>query len=40
MENRLVVAKVGETETPILEGTHKIVCASGPRGTSSDPIGD
>ena len=23
---------LGETETPLLEGTHKIVCASGPRG--------
>ena len=28
-----------ETETPLLEGTHKVVCASGPRGRSSDPIG-
>ena len=31
---------LGETETPLLEGTHKVVCASGPRGRSSDPIGD
>ena len=22
----------GETETPLLEGTHEVVCASGPRG--------
>ena len=28
---------LGETETPILEGTHKVVCALGPRGRSSDP---
>ena len=28
---------LGETETPLLEGTHKVVCASGPRGRSSDP---
>ena len=25
-------------ETPLLEDTHKVVCASGPRGRSSDPI--
>ena len=31
---------LGETETPLLEGTHKVVCTSGPRGRSSDPIGD
>ena len=31
---------LGETETPLLEGTHKVVCASGSRGRSSDPIGD
>ena len=31
---------LGETETPLLEGTHKILCASGPSGRSSDPIGD
>ena len=31
---------LGETETPLLEGTHKVVCASGPRGRSNDPIGD
>ena len=31
---------LGETETPFLEGTHKVVCASGPRGRSSDPIED
>ena len=30
---------LGETETPLLEGTHKVVCASGPSGRSSDPIG-
>ena len=29
---------LGEPETPLLEGTHKVVCASGPRGRSSDPI--
>ena len=28
---------LGETETPLLEGTHKVVCTSGPRGRSSDP---
>ena len=31
---------LGETETPFLEGTHKVEYASGPRGRSSDPIGD
>ena len=31
---------VGETKTALLEGTHKVVCALGPRGRSSDPIGD
>ena len=31
---------LGETETPLLEGTHKVVCALGPRGRSSDPRGD
>ena len=31
---------LGETETPLLEGTHKVVCTCGPRGRSSDPIGD
>ena len=25
---------LGETKTPLLEGTHKVVCASGPRGRS------
>ena len=30
----------GETETPLLDVTHKVVCTSGPRGRSSDPIGD
>ena len=29
--------RTGETETPLLEGTHKVVCALGPRGRSSDP---
>ena len=29
---------LGETETLLLEGTHKVVCASGPRGRSSDRI--
>ena len=29
---------LGETETPLLEGTHKVVCAWGPRERSSDPI--
>ena len=28
---------LGETETPLLEGTHKVVCAYAPRGRSSDP---
>ena len=28
---------LGETETPLLEGTHKVVGGSGPRGRSSDP---
>ena len=27
---------LGETETPLLEGTHKVACPSGPRGKSSD----
>ena len=27
----------GETETPLLEGTHKVVCASGLSGRTSDP---
>ena len=31
---------LGETETPLLEGTHRAVCTSGPRGRSSDPIGN
>ena len=31
---------LGETETPLVEGTHKVLCASGPRGRSSDPRGD
>ena len=30
---------LGETETLHLEGTHKVVCASGPGGRSSDPGG-
>ena len=29
---------LGETETPLLEGTHKVVCTSGHKGRSSDPI--
>ena len=29
-----------ETETPLLEGTHKVVCASGPGRRSSDPTGE
>ena len=28
---------LGETETPLWEGAHKMVCTSGPRGRSSDP---
>ena len=28
---------LGETETPLLEGTHKVVCASGPRGKEQWP---
>ena len=31
---------LGETETPHVEGTHKVVCTSGPGGRSSDPTGD
>ena len=31
---------LGEAETPLLEDTHKVLCALGPRGRSSDPIGD
>ena len=31
---------LGETETPLQEGTHKVVCSSGPRDRSSDPKGD
>ena len=27
--------ELGETETPLLEGTNKVVCASGPRGSSN-----
>ena len=27
----------GETETTLLEGTHKVVCASGPRGKEQRP---
>ena len=29
---------LGEAETPLLEGTHKVGCTSGPRGRSGDPI--
>ena len=29
--------ELGETETPLLEGTHKLVCASGPRGKEQWP---
>ena len=28
---------LGETETPNLEGTHKVVCATGPRGKEQGP---
>ena len=28
---------LGETETPLLEGTHKVVCTSGPRGKEQWP---
>ena len=31
---------LGEAETPLLEGRHKAVCTSGPRGGSDDPMGD
>ena len=31
---------LGETETPFLKGTHRVLCASRPRGRSSDLIGD
>ena len=27
-------------QTPLLEGTHKVVCTLGPRGRNSDPRGD
>ena len=29
--------RLGETETPLLEGTHKVVCTSGPRGKEQWP---
>ena len=29
--------RTGETQTPLLEGTHKVVCASGPRGKEQGP---
>ena len=32
--------RLGETETPLLKGTHKVLWALGPGGRSSDPIGD
>ena len=35
-----ILTGLGETGTALLEGTHKVVCASGPRERSSDPIGD
>ena len=31
---------LGKTETPLLEGTHKVAYASGHRGRSSDPMRD
>ena len=31
---------LGEIETSLLEGTHKVLCTSGHRGRSSDPKGD
>ena len=31
---------LGETETPLLEGTHNVVSASGPGERSSGPVGD
>ena len=38
--NGIWLTGLGETETSLLEGTHKVVCASGHRGRSSDHIGD
>ena len=29
---------LGETETPLLEGTHRVVCSSGPRGKEQWPL--
>ena len=31
------LTRLGETETPLLEGTHKVVCTSGPRGKEQWP---
>ena len=31
------LTRLGETETPVFEGTHKVVCASGPRGKEQWP---
>ena len=31
------LTELGETETPLLEGTHKVVCTSGPRGKEQWP---
>ena len=31
------LAGLGETETPLLKGKHKVVCASGPRGKEQWP---
>ena len=33
-----ILIGLGKRETPLLEGTQKVVCTSGPRGRSSDPI--
>ena len=31
---------LGDTEIPLLQGTHRVLCAWGLRGRSSDPMGD
>ena len=33
-----MITGLRETETPHLEGTHKIVCATGPRGKEEGPL--
>ena len=29
---------LGETETPLLKGTHKVMCATGPKGKEEGPL--